>query len=60
MKKTDVIAYFDKQPPKDKAAISKLADALKIQPRAVYQWDEEIPPRRALQLEKITKGALRE
>ncbi len=32
-----------------------LANALGIRPQAVYQW-EKVPPRRALEIEKITKG----
>lgn len=31
---------------------SKLAKALRITPQAVYQWTD-IPPRRALEIEKI-------
>jgi hypothetical protein len=32
-----------------------LARALSIAPQAVYQW-KVVPPRRALEIEKITKG----
>ena len=32
-----------------------LANALGIRPQAVYQW-EKVPPRRALEIEKITQG----
>ena len=33
-----------------------LANALGIRPQAVYQW-EKVPPRRALEIEKINQGA---
>jgi len=50
MKKNDVIRHF--------GSAKKVADALGIKPAAVSQWKEEIPPLRALQLEKITHGVL--
>lgn len=32
-----------------------LAKALRIEPQAIYQW-KRIPPRRALEIEKLTHG----
>lgn len=32
-----------------------LAKALRIEPQAIYQW-KRIPPRRALEIEKLTSG----
>lgn len=51
MKKTDAIAYF--------GTPTAVARALGIFPAAVYQWGENVPPRRAYELEKITDGALK-
>lgn len=50
MKKSDVIKHF--------GSAKKVADALEIQPAAISQWKEEIPPLRALQIEKLTHGVL--
>lgn len=36
-----------------------MARALGISPQAIYQWGERIPQRRALEIEKITQGALK-
>lgn len=33
-----------------------LAKALGTTPQAIYQWKGHIPPRRALEIEKITNG----
>lgn len=38
---------------------SELAKALGISPSAVSQWGDVVPELRQLQLEKITKGALK-
>lgn len=38
---------------------SKLAKALGITPASVSQWGEHVPPLRAYQLERITKGQLK-
>jgi DNA-binding transcriptional regulator YdaS (Cro superfamily) len=51
MRKSDVIAYFRTQ-----AAVAR---ALKISRASVCSWGEEIPMRRAYQIERITHGALR-
>jgi len=51
MKKADAIAYF--------GTPTAVAKALGIFPAAVYQWGENVPPRRAYELEKITDGALK-
>lgn len=37
---------------------TKLAKALGIAPQAIYQW-KRIPPRRALEIEKITHGGFK-
>jgi DNA-binding transcriptional regulator YdaS (Cro superfamily) len=51
VKKIDVIDHF--------GSVGAVADALKINGSAVSQWGEEIPIRRAYELERITKGALK-
>ena len=51
MKTTDAIEYFGTQ--------AKLAKALNITKGAVSQWGDNVPAHRALQLEKLTGGALR-
>lgn len=51
MKTKDAIEHF--------GGVQKLADALAIQRSAVYQWDENVPPRRALEIEKLTRGKLK-
>ena len=51
MKTADAIAYFG-----TRYAIGK---ALGIEPASVYQWGEIVPPLRQLQLEILTRGALR-
>lgn len=50
MKKSDVIKHF--------GSAKKAAEALGIKPPAISQWGDEIPPLRALQLEKLTHGVL--
>ncbi len=51
MKKKDVIAHF--------GSVGAVADALKIKGAAVSQWGEDVPVRRAYELEKLTDGALK-
>lgn len=51
MKKKDVIEHF--------GSVGAVADALKIKGSAVSQWGEDIPVRRAYELEKITHGILK-
>lgn len=51
MKKSKAIAYFGN-------AVN-LAKKLGINPSAVYQWPEQIPQRRAYEIEKLTKGELK-
>ncbi|MBB3142795.1 Cro/CI family transcriptional regulator [Halomonas organivorans] len=51
MKTHDAIQHFGNR--------GKLAAALNITSQAVSQWGENVPPHRALQLEKLTRGALR-
>lgn len=48
-------AYDLDQVLKHFASATALARALGITPNAVYQW-KRIPPRRALEIEKITHG----
>jgi len=50
VKKKDVIAHF--------GSVGAVADALKIRGAAVSQWGENVPVRRAYELEKITGGVL--
>lgn len=59
MRTLDAIAHF--REPTDKTgaeAICRLSDALGISRQAVYQWGEEVPELRALQLERMTHGRL--
>lgn len=51
MKKLDAIAYFK--------SASKLAKALGISRMSVSKWAEEIPQRRAFEIERITSGVLK-
>ncbi len=51
MKKQDAITYF--------GGAGKLASALGILHSAVSQWGEDIPMRRAFELERITDGQLK-
>lgn len=52
MRKADAVAYFETQ--------QKLADALGISQGSMSSWNpERIPLARALQVEKLTDGALR-
>ncbi|WP_345334507.1 Cro/CI family transcriptional regulator [Ferrimonas pelagia] len=39
-------------------SVTQLAKVLGIRPQSVSQWGVEVPPLRALQLEKITQGVL--
>lgn len=51
MKKADAIKYFQ--------SASKLANALGITRMSITQWGEDIPQRRAFEIERITGGALK-
>lgn len=51
MKKKDVISHF--------GSVGAVADALKIKGSAVSQWGDNVPVRRAYELERITHGALK-
>lgn len=50
MKTENAINYF--------GSASKLAKALGISRHAIYQWGDDVPELRALQLEKMTSGKL--
>lgn len=51
MYKSDAVAYYGTQ--------EKLANTLRIKQGAVSQWDEIIPEKQAMRLERITNGALK-
>ena len=51
MLKKDAIEFYD-------GSVSRLAEILGIDRRAVYQWGELVPERRAIKLAQITGGAL--
>lgn len=51
MKKAAVLAHF--------GSIAAVARALGITSGAISQWPDEIPALRALQLERLTDGALK-
>ncbi len=51
MKKQDAIKHF--------GTLVKLAKALGIGHSAISQWPENIPQRRAFEIERITNGALK-
>lgn len=51
MKKTDVLAYFGNQ--------EKTAKALGLNQASISKWGEEVPMRRAFEIERITHGALK-
>lgn len=51
MKKEYVIAYF--------GTLTKAAIALGVTKSAISQWPDEIPQRRAYEVEKLTKGKLK-
>ncbi|MDO6525420.1 Cro/CI family transcriptional regulator [Motilimonas sp. 1_MG-2023] len=51
MQKTDAIKHF--------GSANKLANALGITRMSITQWGDEIPPRRAFEIERITHGALK-
>jgi len=50
MKKADVILYFGTQ--------EKTARALNISQVSVSKWTDSIPPLRAYEIERLTKGKL--
>lgn len=54
MYKKDIFSFFGYQ-----GAIKKISTALGISHSAVSQWPELIPKGAALELEKITNGALK-
>ena len=51
MTRQDAIDHFK--------TVADLATALGITTQAVYDWGDRVPELRQLQLEKITKGALK-
>lgn len=51
MKKQDAINHF--------GGVGKVAEALGIFHTAVSQWGEDVPMRRAFELESITNGSLK-
>lgn len=51
MKKKDVIEHF--------GGVGKTAIALGVLQSAVSQWGENVPQRRAFEIERITNGALK-
>lgn len=51
MKKQEAIQYF--------GSLVNLAKALGIGHSAISQWSEDIPQRRAYEIERITNGALK-
>lgn len=51
MKTADVVEYFGTQ--------EQVAAALGISQAAVSQWGDEVPPRRAYEIEQITGGKLK-
>lgn len=51
MKTADAISHF--------GTASALAKSLNISKQSVSKWDADIPQRRAFEIERITKGALK-
>ncbi|WP_421217958.1 Cro/CI family transcriptional regulator [Aeromonas enteropelogenes] len=51
MKKQDAIDHF--------GGTRALATALGCSTQAISQWGEQVPPRRAYEIQEITEGALR-
>ncbi len=51
MKTSDAISFFGNK--------TNLANALGVTHSAICQWGEEVPPRRAYQIERISKGKLK-
>lgn len=51
MTKCEAIKHF--------GSVVRLAEALDIKPQAVSQWGEQIPMRRAYEIERLTEGRLR-
>lgn len=51
MRKVDAITYF--------GSVGALAEKLGITGAAVSQWGDDIPVRRAYEIERMTNGALR-
>ena len=51
MKKNDVITHF--------GTMTKAAEVLGLTKSAVSQWPDEIPQRRAYEIERLTNGKLK-
>ena len=51
MKKSDAINHFK--------SASKLAKALGLTRMSVSKWGEDVPQRRAFEIERVTNGALK-
>lgn len=51
MRKRDAVKHF--------GGVKELAAALGIWPTAVAQWGDQVPPRRAYEIEKLTNGKLK-
>ena len=51
MRKNDVINHF--------GSMTKAAEVLGLTKSAVSQWPDEIPQRRAYEIEKLTNGKLK-
>lgn len=47
----DIVDHF--------GGIPAMAERLGILPQAIYQWDSQIPPGRAFEIQVITKGKLK-
>ena len=56
MKTKDAVAYFAQG---RRGGKKRLADALGIYLSAIYQWGENVPYERTVQLERITNGDLK-
>lgn len=52
---SDVIKHYGSRA----QAVKAITEAFNITRAAVYQWGELVPPRRAMELERLTGGALR-
>ena len=51
MKKRDAVKHYK--------TASALADALGIRPQAIHQWGDMVPKKRAIVLQRITRGKLK-
>jgi transcriptional repressor of cell division inhibition gene dicB len=52
MTKNEALKHFDNSE-------SALAKALGIRPSSIYDWGDEVPPLRQIQLQRITRGKLK-